>query len=298
MIRIIQKNRLIHNPLIRTRCFSSSSSSSSFSSSDQNSNTLNQLTQTNTLKKNMTSQASRLATEEALFLKARKERELAQEEFQQKREEILKKYSKRLPPGFELPPLSKDFGHEEFAERLDRILPEWFDCWEVLSLSELANRHNGVVEEAESQVGTKVKKEIVPIVRESNIINGKAFGRGGRKRSVAAVWIKEGKGNVVVNNKPLHEYFQVLTHRLRAIEPLSYCDVAGQFDVMCITHGGGHTGQADSIRLGISRALQNWDPNFRKSLKPGGFLTRDKRRVEQKKPGQVKARKKYQWVKR
>ena len=121
---------------------------------------------------------------------------------------------------------------------------------------------------------------------------------GRRKASVARIYMSKGKGNITVNGKDFKEYFPVDTMQLKLEQPFNITDVAGKFDVKVNVNGGGTTGQAEAIRLAISRALCEMNPENRVSLKPEGMLTRDSRVVERKKPGQKKARKKFQWVKR
>ena len=121
---------------------------------------------------------------------------------------------------------------------------------------------------------------------------------GRRKASVARIYMSEGKGNITVNGKDFKEYFPVDTMQFKLEQPFNITNVAGKFDVKVNVNGGGTTGQSEAIRLAISRALCELDPENRITLKPEGILTRDSRVVERKKPGQKKARKKFQWVKR
>ena len=121
---------------------------------------------------------------------------------------------------------------------------------------------------------------------------------GRRKASVARIYMSEGKGNITVNGKDFKEYFPVDTMQFKLEQPFNITNVAGKFDVKVNVKGGGTTGQSEAIRLAISRALCELDPENRITLKPEGMLTRDSRVVERKKPGQKKARKKFQWVKR
>ena len=121
---------------------------------------------------------------------------------------------------------------------------------------------------------------------------------GRRKASIARIYMSKGKGNITVNGKDFKEYFPVDTMQFKLKQPFNITDVAGKFDVKANVNGGGTTGQVEAIRLAISRALTEIDPENRVSLKPEGMLTRDSRVVERKKPGQKKARKKFQWVKR
>ena len=126
---------------------------------------------------------------------------------------------------------------------------------------------------------------------------GRSSGTGRRKTSVARVWVYPGSGQISVNSKNWTDYFQP-SQRLEILLPFLFADRAGDFDVWCTVKGGGMSGQAGAVRLGISRAMQAFGPEIRSALKPPGMLTRDSRRVERKKPGQKKARKKFQWVKR
>lgn len=127
---------------------------------------------------------------------------------------------------------------------------------------------------------------------------GRAYGTGKRKCSIARVWINPGEGKFKVNDKEFDVYFPMLDHRAALLRPFSETKTLGMWDVNCTVKGGGTSGQVGAIRLGISRALQNWEPGFRPPLKEAGFLTRDSRIVERKKPGKAKARKSFQWVKR
>ncbi|CAA2971074.1 28S ribosomal protein S9, mitochondrial-like [Olea europaea var. sylvestris] len=127
---------------------------------------------------------------------------------------------------------------------------------------------------------------------------GRAYGTGRRKCSIARVWIQPGEGNFVVNDKEFDVYFPMLDHRAALLRPFSETKTLGIWDVNCTVKGGGVSGQVGAIRLGISRALQNWEPGLRPPLRDAGFLTRDPRVVERKKPGKAKARKSFQWVKR
>ena len=126
---------------------------------------------------------------------------------------------------------------------------------------------------------------------------GRSYATGRRKTSVARVWIKEGSGQFSVNGKTLANYFLPL-HREECLLPFVVTSTAGLYDVMCTVKGGGMGGQAGAIRHGVTKALLNFSNAHRPALKAAGFITRDSRRVERKKPGQPKARKKFQWVKR
>ena len=135
----------------------------------------------------------------------------------------------------------------------------------------------------------------VPIIDE----RGRAYGRGGRKTASARVWIQPGFGNVVVNKKDFVDYFDRMTDRESILEPLAATETLGRFDITATVEGGGLSGQAGAIRHGLARALNHYNPDtYRPPLKRLGYLTRDPRKVERKKIGHLKARKKPQWVKR
>ena len=121
---------------------------------------------------------------------------------------------------------------------------------------------------------------------------------GRRKASVARIYLKKGKGNITVNGKDFKNYFPVDTMRYKLEQPFKIADLSAKYDVIANVNGGGTTGQAEAIRLAISRALCELNIENRPALKSEGLLTRDARIVERKKPGQKKARKKFQWVKR
>ncbi|MEK9829708.1 MAG: 30S ribosomal protein S9 [Flavobacteriia bacterium] len=121
---------------------------------------------------------------------------------------------------------------------------------------------------------------------------------GRRKTSVARVYLKEGNGSVTVNHRDLSNYFSTSQLQYKVNQPFSLTETIGKFDVKVNVEGGGITGQAEAIRLGISRALVSINPEFRTLLKPEGLMTRDPRMVERKKFGQKKARKRFQFSKR
>lgn len=121
---------------------------------------------------------------------------------------------------------------------------------------------------------------------------------GRRKQATARVYLSAGKGNITVNNRKMEDYFTVLQLQYIVKQPFITLDKLADYDVKANIDGGGIKGQAEALRLGISRALLKVDPDYRASLKPEGFLTRDPRVVERKKPGQKKARKKFQFSKR
>ena len=121
---------------------------------------------------------------------------------------------------------------------------------------------------------------------------------GRRKASVARIYLNKGKGAITINKKDYKDFFPVEGLQKKVLQPFSVLELEGKFDVKVNVNGGGNTGQADAIKLAIARALCELDLENRPALKAEGLLTRDPRVVERKKPGQKKARKKFQWVKR
>ncbi len=124
------------------------------------------------------------------------------------------------------------------------------------------------------------------------------YGTGRRKSSTARVFMKSGSGQFTVNSKPLEEYFGRKTAHMIVRQPLERTDMMSNFDFNITVKGGGGSGQAGAIRLGISRALLSYDEELRSALRDGGLLTRDSREVERKKVGLRKARKATQYSKR
>lgn len=121
---------------------------------------------------------------------------------------------------------------------------------------------------------------------------------GRRKESVARVRFHDGSGQVTLNGKPLEAYFPSMATRMRVMEPLTLTQTQGRYDIHASLSGGGTSGQADALRLGISRGLVELDPELRPALKKAGMLTRDARIVESKKYGLRKARRAPQYTKR
>jgi small subunit ribosomal protein S9 len=121
---------------------------------------------------------------------------------------------------------------------------------------------------------------------------------GRRKEAVARVRLRDGAGRVVLNGRALEDYFPTMAMRIRVMEPLQITQTQGRFDVDATMEGGGVNGQADALRLGIARALIEYDVEMRPALKKAGLLTRDARAVESKKYGLRKARRAVQYTKR
>jgi len=121
---------------------------------------------------------------------------------------------------------------------------------------------------------------------------------GRRKEAVARVRLRDGAGRVVLNDRALEDFFPTMAIRMRVMEPFQVTQTQSRFDVDATLEGGGVNGQADALRLGIARALIEYDPELRPTLKKAGLLTRDARAVERKKYGLRKARKAKQYTKR
>jgi len=168
------------------------------------------------------------------------------------------------------------------------------------SLNELKNV---VVEEvvAETPAAQPVATE-APKANEPRQPKKDKFGRsqavGKKKDAIARVYIKLGKGKITVNDRDLKDYFPRPVLQMIINQPFAVTNREGQFDVICTATGGGLSGQAYALRHGISRALDLFEPELHSALKKAGFLTRDSRVVERKKPGLSKARKRFQFSKR
>lgn len=124
------------------------------------------------------------------------------------------------------------------------------------------------------------------------------YGTGRRKSSVARVFLRNGEGRITVNGKDFQDYFRGIIKAVQALEPLRVTGATGRFDATITVEGGGPTGQADAIKLGLARALVRIDADNRAKLKPAGLLSRDSREVERKKYGLKKARRAPQFSKR
>ena len=121
---------------------------------------------------------------------------------------------------------------------------------------------------------------------------------GRRKTAVARLYLKNGSGQILVNNRDYKEYFCVPTLQFKVEQPLRLAELMGQYDIKANLDGGGVTGQAEALRMAIAKALIEINPELRPLMKSNGFVRRDPRMVERKKPGQPKARKRFQFSKR
>jgi small subunit ribosomal protein S9 len=124
------------------------------------------------------------------------------------------------------------------------------------------------------------------------------YGTGRRKSAVARVFMKPGKGEIIVNDKPVDEFFSRETGRMVVRQPLELTEMMGKFDFLVNVFGGGESGQAGAVRHGITRALIDYDANLKPTLSKAGLVTRDAREVERKKVGLRKARRRKQFSKR
>lgn len=131
-----------------------------------------------------------------------------------------------------------------------------------------------------------------------SIINGRNYGTGRRKTAVARVFLKAGEGKILINGRTPEDYFPRETSRMIMGQPFDVLEKQGQFDLEVNVRGGGVAAQAEAVRHGIARALLSVNPDYRSPLKKAGYLTRDSRKVERKKPGRPGARKRFQYSKR
>jgi small subunit ribosomal protein S9 len=143
-------------------------------------------------------------------------------------------------------------------------------------------------------------KAAVAVSEEKKNIDelGRVYATGRRKSSSARVWLKPGKGKITINNKDISVYFGRPVLRMIVNQVFETTNSASMYDITCTVKGGGLSGQAGAIRHGIARALDSYNPTLHKTLRKLGFLTRDSRTVERKKPGRPKARKSFQFSKR
>ena len=166
------------------------------------------------------------------------------------------------------------------------------------------------LEDLKTVVAEETKVEAVPEVKEESQAQepakrepkkdklGRSQAVGKKKDAIARVFIKLGKGKIIVNDRDMKDYFPRPVLQMIINQPFAVTNREGQFDVVCTAMGGGLSGQAYALRHGISRALDLFEPELHTALKKAGFLTRDSRVVERKKPGLSKARKRFQFSKR
>ena len=152
------------------------------------------------------------------------------------------------------------------------------------------------VEESKASVDANEPRKIT--LTGKTDVSGFVWGLGRRKSSVARVRIKLGEGKFIINKREMDKYFSQVYDRNTAVAPFKALKMENIFDVYVNVHGGGTTGQAGAVLLGVARALKSYDETLMKELRDGGFLTRDSREVERKKPGQRGARRKFQFSKR
>lgn len=167
----------------------------------------------------------------------------------------------------------------------------------VKDLKDLGTAVQAEEAKAEPEKAEKEDAQNAPRVQKVDA-QGRAYATGRRKDAVARVWVKPGSGKVTVNGRDQSIYFARQTQRLVLNQPFLIVNSVNKFDVICTVKGGGLSGQAGAVRHGISRALENFDPEMRPALKKAGMLTRDARIVERKKVGKHKARRTKQWAKR
>ena len=145
----------------------------------------------------------------------------------------------------------------------------------------------------EPQINTDVKKDKINLDFKDS-----KYATGRRKKSIARVWVKKGSGNIHVNGKKINEYFHKINLQIAIRRPLTIVKIENEYDVKSSVKGGGLTGQAGAIILGLSRALVMFEPDLKPTLKKEKLTTRDSRAVERKKYGRIKARRSFQFSKR
>ena len=145
----------------------------------------------------------------------------------------------------------------------------------------------------EPQINTEIKNKRIKLDFKDS-----KYATGRRKKSIARVWVKKGSGNIHVNGKKMIEYFHKANLQIAIFRPLTIVKREKEYDVRCSVKGGGLTGQAGAISLGIARAIVLYEPELKLILKKEKLTTRDSRSVERKKPGRKKARKSFQFSKR
>ncbi|GAA6156851.1 30S ribosomal protein S9 [Pyruvatibacter sp.] len=164
---------------------------------------------------------------------------------------------------------------------------------ETKSLEDLGDAMTAAVSDAPV---VDAEPEVLPDPKIDEL--GRSYATGKRKDAVARVWIKRGTGTITVNGRDQEKYFARPVLRMLVNQPLVVTERASEFDIICTVTGGGLSGQAGAVRHGISKALTLFEPGLRRTLKAGGFLTRDSRVVERKKFGRAKARRSFQFSKR
>ena len=157
--------------------------------------------------------------------------------------------------------------------------------------------NNDEIKSFEGLSSEKTDKEVILPEKQVDDL-GRSYATGKRKDAVARVWVKQGSGNISINGKSSNDYFARPVLRMLINQPLVASDRKEQLDITCSVTGGGLSGQAGAVRHGISKALVLFEPELKKTLKSGGFLTRDSRVVERKKYGRRKARRSFQFSKR
>lgn len=162
----------------------------------------------------------------------------------------------------------------------------------IESLKEIKSATKSAAKAASAEKETKTAR------KSAKDKQGRSYATGKRKDAVARVWIMPGKGNITINSKSIDEYFARPVLKMVINQPFAITNRENEFDVICTVKGGGLSGQAGAIKHGISKALNEYEPELRSILKQAGFLTRDDRVVERKKYGKAKARRSYQFSKR
>ncbi len=176
------------------------------------------------------------------------------------------------------------------TKKVETVVKKASPAKKIDSLKDLkaATKETAVETTTETKVVRKAKKDK----------QGRVYATGRRKDAVARVWVMPGHGKITINDKTIDEYFSRPVLKMIINQPFEVTNRVNEFDVICTVNGGGLSGQAGAIKHGISRALNDYEPELHTALKQAGFLTRDDRTVERKKYGRAKARRSYQFSKR
>jgi small subunit ribosomal protein S9 len=166
------------------------------------------------------------------------------------------------------------------------------------TVSDLADLKDIAGDTADADAAAIAAQPAAPLREQELDQYGRAYATGRRKDATARVWLKPGKGKIIVNGREQEVYFARPTLRLVINQPFAITEREGQYDVIATVRGGGLSGQAGAVKHGISQALTKYEPALRSTVKSAGFLTRDSRVVERKKYGRAKARRSFQFSKR
>ncbi len=180
------------------------------------------------------------------------------------------------------------------TKKVETVVKKASPAKKIDSLKDLKAATKEVAKETTKEAAVETKT----VRKAKKDKQGRVYATGRRKDAVARVWVMPGHGKVTINDKTMDEYFSRPVLKMIINQPFEVTNRVNEFDVICTVNGGGLSGQAGAIKHGISRALNEYEPELHSALKQAGFLTRDDRTVERKKYGKAKARRSYQFSKR